>query len=177
MSTRSTLIALLSLSLAVVGQSARAEGNAIQGIVKGTDGKALAGAEVRAERLDAKGPVVVATTNAKGEYNFKGLTPGKYKVVSVLNKRPVSQAAIATRTNGAVRVDFDLTAKKTAGKKRMVWVAGETGTHIGGGHWEAVDDTNTGHGASSVQRVDGSILTTPGQGLNAAGIPGSGTGN
>ena len=175
MSTRSTLIALLSLSLAVVGQNARAEGNAIRGSVKGTDGKALAGAEVRAERLDAKGPVVVATTNAKGEYNFKGLTPGKYKVVTVLNKRPVSQAAIATSTTAAVRVDFDLTAKKVAGKKRMVWVAGETGTHIGGGHWEAVDDTNTGHGTSSMQRVDGSILNTPGQGLGGAqGVAGPG---
>jgi len=48
-------------------------------------------------------------------------------------------------------------------------------THIGGGHWEAVDDTNTGHGASSVQRVDGAILTTPGQGLGGAnGVSGPG---
>ena len=167
--TRLTLVALVSLGLAAFGQSVHAEGNAIKGFVKGPDGKVLAGAEVRAERIDAKGPAVVTTTNNKGEYNFKGLNPGAYKVVAVINKVPKSQTSIRTRTTESVRVDFDLTAKKPAGKKRMVWVAGETGTHIGGGHWEAVDDTNTGHGSSSMQRVDGQILTTPGNGLNPAG--------
>ena len=173
MFTRSTLIALISLGLAAIGPSLYAEGNAIKGSVKGPDGKWLANAEVQAQAIDKKGhgqgPVVSATTNSKGEYTFRGLNPGTYKVVAVINKVPKSQTAIATKNTGWVRVDFDLTAKKTAGKKRMVWVAGETGTHIGGGHWEAVTDPNQGQNASSMERVDGQILTTPGQGLNAVG--------
>jgi hypothetical protein len=179
MSTRSTLIALISLGLVAAGPRLHAEGNAIKGSVKGSDGKLMANAEVQVQAIDknghGKGPLVSATTNSKGEYSFRGLNSGTYKVVAVINKVPKSQAAIATKTTGWVRVDFDLTAKKTAGKKRMVWVAGETGTHIGGGHWEAVDDTNTGEHASSMERVSGSILNTPGQGLsgnNAATGPG-----
>ena len=173
MFTRSTLIALISLGLAAAGPSLLAEGNAIKGFVKGPDGKLMPNAEVQAQAIDknghAHGPVVSATTNNKGEYTFRGLNSGTYKVVAVINKVPKSQAAIATKNTGWVRVDFDLTSKKPAGKKRMVWVAGETGTHIGGGHWEAVDDSNTGQGSSSMERVNGSILNTPGQGLNQAG--------
>ena len=170
MSTRSLFIALVSLALTALSHNARAEGNAIRGYVKGTNGKGVAGAEVRAERIDAKGPMVVATTNGKGDYTFTNLTPGAYKVTAVINKVPRSVASIRTRTTGFVRVDFDLNAKaKVVGKKRMVWVPGETGTHIGGGHWESVDDSNTGQGASSMERVQGTVLTTPGNGLNQAG--------
>ena len=152
MSTRSTLIALISLGLAAFGQSVHADGNAIKGSIKGPDGKWLANAEVQAQAIDkngrGQGPIVSATTNSKGEYTFRGLNPGNYKVVAVINKVAKSQAAVATKTTGWVRVDFDLTAKKAVGKKRMVRVAGETGTHIGGGHWEAVDDSNKGQNAS-----------------------------
>ena len=167
MSTRATLIALITLSLAFLSQTVHADGLAIRGTVKGTDGKLLAGAEVRAQRLDGKGPVTVATTNAKGEFSFTKLTLGAYKVTAVVNKVPKSVTSINTRAEGWVRVDFDLaaTAKKTS-HKRMVWVPNsETGSHIGGGHWEAVDDTNTGHGASSMERVDGSVVNTPNSGV------------
>jgi hypothetical protein len=150
------------LSLALVSQTVRADGLAIRGTVKGTDGKSLAGAEVRVQRLDGKGPVAVATTNAKGEYSFKGLSLAPYKVTTVVNKVPKQVASVNTRADAWVRVDFNLNAAaKNASHKHQVWVAGETGTHIGGGHWESVDDTNTGHGASSMERVDGSIVNTP----------------
>jgi hypothetical protein len=161
MSIRSTIIALVLLGLAVTGGNALADGLAIRGTVKGADRKPLAGAEVRAQRLDGKGPVVVATTNAKGEYTFKGLTLGAYKVTTVINKVPKSVASINTRTNGWVRVDFDMSAKaKVAGRKRMVWVPGETGTHIGSGHWEEVNDATNGTGAAPVERLDGAALRT-----------------
>jgi hypothetical protein len=162
MSTRSAVVALLLLGLGSIS-SARAEGLAIKGVVKGTDGKPLAGAEVRAQRLDGKGSVVVATTNAKGEYNLRGLTLAGYKVTAVINKVPKSVASINTHATGWVRVDFDMTAtakNKPAGKKHMVWVPGETGSHIGSGHWEEAQDANTGTGASAVQRVDGAALRT-----------------
>ena len=166
MSTRSTVIALMLLGLSSIA-SARAEGLAIRGYVKGPDGKLLAGAEVRAERIDAKAPAIVGHTNAKGEYSFTKLANGAYKITAIVNRVPKSEASIRTSPKGWARVDFDLSSKaKVARHKRMVWVAGETGTHIGSGHWEAAEDVNSGTGASAVQRVDGAALRT------SSGLPG-----
>jgi carboxypeptidase family protein len=170
MSTRSTIIALISLGLASMA-TAHADGLAIRGTVKGTDGKLLAGAEVRAERLDHKGSAVVTKTDGKGEYNFKGLDLGAYKVTTIVNKVPKSAANVRTRATGWVRVDFDLkalAANKAGTHKRQIWVSGETGSHIGGGHWETVDEPNTGTGASAMERVDGAALRTSNE-LNPAG--------
>jgi hypothetical protein len=172
MCIRHPFIALVLLSLILIGGRVYAgDGLAIRGFVKSADGKLLSGAEVRAQRLDGKGPVAVATTNAKGEYVFRGLTLAAYKVTAVVNKVPKSVASVNTRANGWVRVDFDLGAKvsKGSGHKRMVWVAGETGSHIGGGHWETIEDASTGKGASAMERLDGSIMTQPGAGLNPVG--------
>ena len=172
MFTRSTVIALLCLGLGSIA-SARAEGLAIKGQVKGTDGKPLAGAEVRAQRTDSKGPVLVAKTDSKGEYTFRKLDAATYALTTVMNKKAVQVASIQTRTTAWVRVDFDLSATAKAPKrKRLVWVAGETGTHIGGGHWEEVEDANVGGGANPIQRVDGTILANPNALNPAAGVTG-----
>ena len=176
MSTRSTVIALLLLGLGSIA-TVRADALAIRGSIKGTDGKALAGAEVRVQRIDAKGPAVVAKTNAKGEYSFTGLAQGAYKVTAVVNKVAKSEASIRTTQKGWSRVDFDLSSKnKVVSKKRMVWVAGETGTHIGSGHWEAVEDSTTGVGAASSQRLDAAALRTQNT-LNQLGGRSGGSGN
>ena len=168
MSIRSTVIALLGLGLVSVA-TARADGLAIKGQVKGTDGKPLAGAEVRAQRVDRKGPVLSTTTDSKGEFALRQLDLAAYAVTSVVNKKPVQVASIRTRSTAWVRVDFDLAATaKAPTRKRMVWVAGETGTHIGSGHWEEVDDANAGKGANPVERVDGAALRTQNI-LNPAG--------
>ena len=168
---RSMVIALLCLGLGSIA-SARAEGLGIKGQVKGTDGKPLAGAEVRAQRADGKGSVLSTKTDSKGEYSFRSLDVAPYAITTVINKKPVQVASIRTRQGAWVRADFDLgaTASKGAPKrKRMVWVAGETGTHIGSGHWETIEDSNTGVGASAVQRVDGAALNAPNNVLNQTG--------
>jgi len=172
MSIRSLGFALILLALGFITQAAFAEAPGIRGTVKGTDGKPLAGAEVRAQRVDQKGPVLSTTTNAEGEYCLRNLDAAAYAVTSVINKKPQKVASIKTRTTGWVRVDFDL--KTTAGvkkatRKRMVWVAGETGTHIGGGHWEEVDDATAGQGTSAVEKVDGRALNAPNNVLNPTG--------
>jgi hypothetical protein len=175
MSNRSTVIGLVSLGLIFMAGISRADGLAIRGTVIGTDGKPLSGAEVRAEGTDRKASVVVTKTDAKGHYNFKGLTLGTYRVTAFVNKVPRSVASINTRNNGWVEANFNLSLTATQSgqakpKKRYVWVSGETGTHIGGGHWEAVDDANVGTGASAMQRVDGAVLSLPNSGaLNPAG--------
>jgi hypothetical protein len=86
MFTRSIFTAVVLLGLASFG---RADGLAIKGAVKGTDGKPLAGAEVKAERLDHhKDHTASATTNAKGEYEIRGLALAPYKVTAIVNKVP-----------------------------------------------------------------------------------------
>src|ERR1700758_2844355 len=105
MFTRSNVIALLCLGLGSI-VSARADGLAIKGQVKGTDGKPLAGAEVRAQRVDGKGPVLSTTTDAKGEYSLRKLDFAIYAITSVINKKPVQVASIKTREGAWVRVDF-----------------------------------------------------------------------
>ena len=167
----STLIALASV---LIAHTTFADGLAIRGAIKGTDGKAVAGAEVRAQRADGKGSVVSTTTNVKGEFGFAKLTLGTYKVTAVINKVPRSVATVNTHTSGWARVDFDLsaTAGKAAKQKRKVWVPGETGSHIGG-RWIEVDDPNSAGNVSQnpLERLDGhSILNTPGQSpLNPTG--------
>ena len=174
MSTRYAVIAVLCLGLGSIA-SARAEGLAIKGQVKGTDGRPLAGAEVRAQRVDTKGSVLVTKTDGKGEYTFRKLDLAQYALTSVINNKAQQVASIKTRPTAWVRVDFDLSAAaKVAKKKRMVWVAGDTSTHIGSGHWEEVDDANAGTGANPMQRINGSILANPNALNPAAGRSGGG---
>jgi hypothetical protein len=121
MFTRSTVFALLCLGIGSIA-SARAEGLAIKGQVKGTDGKPLAGAEVRAQRVDGKGPILSTATDAKGEYTLRKLDLAAYAITSVINKKPVQVASIKTRQTAWVRVDFDLSATaKQPKRKRQVW--------------------------------------------------------
>jgi carboxypeptidase family protein len=164
MSMRLAVTALVLVGLNIAAGNVRAAGPGIKGMVVGTDGKPLAGAEVRAQRIDGKSSVIVATTDAKGQYSLTGLDLAAYRVTTVVNKVPKSVASVRTRNSAWVRVDFSLaqvadksgrSAKKS---KRYVWVAGETGTHIGNGHWEAVDDTTANGGANPLERVDGSAV-------------------
>jgi hypothetical protein len=180
MSTPRILIGLTIIGFVALNGVAWA-GGSIRGTVLGADGKPLAGAEIRAEKTDGKAAPAVATTDAKGQYSISGLGTGIYKVTAVVNKVPKSVASVATRDKRWAQTDFNLslTATKSAQlakkKKRYVWVSGDTGTHIGSGHWEAVDDTS-GTGASAMERIDGQSLRVPNNGvLNpAAGVSGGG---
>src|SRR5438045_2069059 len=139
MSIRSAVIALLCLGLGSIA-SARADGLAIKGQVKGTDGRPLAGAEVRAQRVDTKGPVLVTKTDAKGEYTFRKLDLAQYALTSVINNKTQQVASIKSRPTAWVRVDFDWsTGTKVAKKKRLLWIAGHTTTHTGCGKRDEVD--------------------------------------
>src|SRR5436309_15214920 len=99
---------VVSLGVLCLCGSLLAESKSFQGTVIGTDGKPLAGAVVRAERLDAKTAPVLTSTDAKGQYVFKGLPAGAYSVIAIVKNVPKSRAAVRTQSNGWARVDFDL---------------------------------------------------------------------
>ena len=85
-----------------------AEGNSIRGVVTDVKGRAVAGAQIRAERTDGKAPAAVVTTDAKGQYVLNYLAVGTYKVVAIVNKSPKSAASVKTSSAGWVKVDFAL---------------------------------------------------------------------
>src|ERR1700736_5585094 len=99
---------VVSIALLFLCSSARADNCSIQGTVTGTDGNRLAGAEVRAERLDARMAVVLTKTDAKGQYVFKVVPAGAYAVTAIVNSVPKSRTNVKTRSGGLARVDFDL---------------------------------------------------------------------
>ena len=155
--TPRTIVGLVCIGLLSITSPAWAGSKSIQGVVKGEDGKPLAGAEVRAERMDGKAPIAIAKTDAKGVYVFSGLAVGTYKITASVNKVPKSAASIRTRKDGWVRVNFDLrgTGKiaKKGKKKHYVWVKGEPGSHIGG-RWVEEGEENQ-PSTSAVDTVGG----------------------
>jgi hypothetical protein len=102
--------AVLFVTLAVCcsANSVSAEGNAIRGTVIDAKGTPVAGAEIRAERTDAKAPATVVKTDAKGQYSLNHLALGTYKVTASVNKTPSSAATVKTSNAGWVKLDFPL---------------------------------------------------------------------
>jgi hypothetical protein len=99
---------LVVFALLFTSGSAWADNKSIQGTVIGSDGNRLAGAEMRAERLDAKTAAAQTKTDAKGQYVFKGLPAGAYAITAIVKNVPKSRASVRTRSDGWARVDFDL---------------------------------------------------------------------
>jgi hypothetical protein len=144
---------MILLALLFAAGSAWADSKSIQGTVIGGDGKPFAGAEVRAERLDAKATPALTKTDAKGQYIFKGLPVGAYAITAIVKSVPKSRASVRTRSDGWAKVDFDLrlTPDSKSIKKHWVWVKGEPGSHIGG-RWVEVDQV-ANQGTSPVETI------------------------
>src|SRR5205814_8591850 len=143
MSARSGIIVAVLFAFILAWNSASADTKAIQGTLVGIDGKPVAGAEIRANRLDTKTPPATTKTDAQGRYVFKVLPVGAYKVTVFVKTVPKMHAEVRTRADGWAKVDFDLRtpANGSTIKKRFVWVPGEPGSHIGG-RWVEVDQAN-----------------------------------
>ena len=105
-------------SLTLVSTLVWAEGNSIRGVVSDAKGQPVAGAEVRADRTDAKGRSAVATTDAKGQYALNHLPVGTYKVIASIFKTPRSATSVKTSAAGWVKVDFPLKDVFGARQKR-----------------------------------------------------------
>src|SRR5579863_1606131 len=90
--------------------AAWAQITAIEGDVKGADGKPVQGAQILIERKDMKGTYKGAKTDKKGHYIYNGLPSGTYDV-SVLIDGQVKQHTDGVHTtlaNSPVPVNFDL---------------------------------------------------------------------
>ena len=105
---RKTLIAVpLSLLFAAAGW---AQTGAIEGDVKGEDGKPAVGAVIKIERKDIKGNYNTKT-DKKGHYYYGGLgVPGMYDVTVEVNGKPMDATRGVRATGAPAEVSFDLKA-------------------------------------------------------------------
>ena len=109
MSIRSGIIALFAVAFLLTESSLwAADTSSIQGTLIDTDGTVVKGAEIRAQRLDAKAKVASTKTDTRGHYVFNNLPVGTYAVTAYVGGSPQSRAKVQTRSGGWAKVDFDL---------------------------------------------------------------------
>src|SRR5581483_6216501 len=134
-----------------------AEGAApIEGFVKNAKGEPIKDANIRIESRDGSEVFGTAKTDAKGRYISQGLQPGVYRITLVVNGTvKASILNTQTKTNHPTQLNFDFksgsqSAGSAKGGKRLVWMPGRTGSHIGGA-WVEVDDKGNPHFDSNSQ--------------------------
>jgi tetratricopeptide (TPR) repeat protein len=108
------LTLILPASLAFFAVSGWAQTAAIEGVVKGPDGKLLQGAVMKIDRLDVKGNYTVKT-DKKGHYFYGGLPGGSYKVAVVVDGKEMdSMNGVPIKIGDVARQDFDLSKSAAA---------------------------------------------------------------
>ncbi|MBV9008179.1 MAG: carboxypeptidase regulatory-like domain-containing protein [Verrucomicrobia bacterium] len=110
-------------------QGARIEGN-----IRGTDGHPLTGAQVHFDSKDANVATAVPVSS-RGNYSASGLKPGLYRI-SVVSGGAIKTFVSVRVTPANARIDFDLRGGRPMAK-HYVWVASDTGSHLGGQWVEA----------------------------------------
>lgn len=154
--------------LVLLAKAACAEDHALQALVTSPSGKPFTGVEVRLERMDAKAAVQTSKTDSKGQADFKNVAAGKYKLTALNNGTPAAAIVVDAGLNQTTTATLSLKANAQAPtavplkkRKHYVWVAGETGTHIGGGRWVAVEDNTSGTGANPVDKRNPQMVNQP----------------
>ena len=106
----------------------------IEGSVKGSDGRAAAGSQIRLDRQDVRHGPIVLTTGSNGRYSAHQIAEGTYNVSVVTGGNQRSYVNnVRMRDNVPLRLEFDLRPSTAAKKvKQFVWVPNYTGTHLGG---------------------------------------------
>jgi serine/threonine protein kinase len=128
----------------------------IQGFVNDVKGEPIKSADVRIESHDGKQVLSTVKTDSKGRYISQGLQPGVYRVTLLVNGA-VKASVVNTqiKANQPTQLNFDFKPTSQAGNtarggKRMVWMPGRTGTHLGG-NWVQVDDKGNEHSDSNIR--------------------------
>jgi hypothetical protein len=141
-------------AIILICSSASAQDHSIQGFVKGTDGKGAAQAQVKIVRLDGKGRLITATTDAKGNYAVNGVPVGSFKVTAAGKDVMKEVDGINTKSGNSVTVNFDFGKAAIKGERRWIWVKGQTGSMIPGQWKEDKVLGSQGSGEHQVENVD-----------------------
>jgi hypothetical protein len=158
---------LKSLSISFVGLllltfSAWGGTSALEGVVKDPARHPVKGADVRIEATNGSNFSRIVKTDAAGHYSSAGLAVGIYKVTVVVNGGVKASILNAyTQSGKPTQLNFELSPKTKFVRTHRVWIAPETGTHIGGGQWVDVDDNGNpvnNNAVSSVEKTGAGII-------------------
>jgi len=120
-------LALSAVALLALSFTSMAQTTAVEGIVKGADGKPVQNAKINIVRTDIKGNYPTKT-DKKGHYIYMGLPMGKYDIsVEIDGKVVDSQRGVPTRPGDPTAVNFDLKADNQNSHQAEVQKAVETG--------------------------------------------------
>jgi hypothetical protein len=170
MTIKALQICLVTLLVSAVAAWASSGPARIQGIVKDSNAKPVAGAEVHVTAKDGSGLQKIIRTDSDGHYGVSNLPVTDYEVVLFVSgqiKASIKNTKVFP--DKPTQLDFKLTGKIAAAplKKHthMVYVPSETGSNLSG-HWVEVDDragssaaaTAGGHvdsanGAAAMQQI------------------------
>lgn len=115
MSFRLKSLALAGFATLLLSLPAFSQTTAVEGLVKGPDGKPIVGAEVQFNRVDIKGTYKVKT-DKKGHYGHYGLPIGNYEVsVTVDGQVRDKYSGVRTKLGEALPVNFDLKDQQAGG--------------------------------------------------------------
>ena len=116
----------------------------IQGVVRDSASKPVAGAEVHITAKDGSGLQKIVRTDADGNFGVSKLPVTDYEVVLFVNghiKATLNDQKVFA--NKPTQMDFKLTGKYAANNQKkhthMVYVPAETGSNLSG-RWVEVDD-------------------------------------
>jgi carboxypeptidase family protein len=155
---KSLVLSFIGLLLATF--SVWAGTSALEGVVNDPAGHPVKGADVRIEATNGSSFSRIIKTDAAGHYTSGGLAVGIYKVTVIVNGTvKASMLNAYTQSAKPTELNFELTQKRKVVKTHRVWIAAETGTHIGGGTWVDVDDNGnivspSGANNSGVSSID-----------------------
>jgi Carboxypeptidase regulatory-like domain len=152
-------LVILLVSLVAAWASEPAGPARIQGLVKDSASKPIAGAEVHISAKDGSGLEKVVRTDFDGHYGVSKLPVTGYRVVLFVNgqiKASINNTNVFS--DKPTQLDFALTGKMAANTPKkythMVYVPAETGSHLGG-HWVEVDDApGSSTAATQTNRID-----------------------
>ena len=175
---KSLQLSIVTLLLSAVASWAAPSGPArIQGIVKDSNDKPVAGAEVHITSKDGNNLQKIVRTDGGGNYGVSNLPVTDYEVVLFVGGQIKASVGNQKVFNGKpTQLDFKLTGKYAANvppKKHthMVYVPAETGSNLSG-HWVEVDDNAAASATTSgnVRRLTGeAVRKIQGGGSNAGG--------
>src|SRR6266487_7060748 len=150
---KSLVLSFIGLLLATF--SVWAGTSALEGVVKDPAGHPVKGADVRIEARNGSNFSRIVKTDAIGHYTSDGLAVGIYKVTVLVNGAVKASVLNASTQSGKpTQLNFELTPQTKIVKTHKVWIAPDTGTHIGGGQWIDVDDNGNPVNNTGVSSVD-----------------------
>jgi hypothetical protein len=167
MTTKSLQICFATLLVSAVAAWASPTGPArIQGIVKDSNRKPVAGAEVHIQAKDGSGLQKIVRTDANGQFGASNLPVTDYEVVLFVSGQ--IKASLSNQHvfgNKPTQLDFNLTGKYAANANKkhthMVYVPAETGSNLSG-RWVEVDDQSgagaAGAGTGKTERISGAAV-------------------